>query len=170
MLPDMTLTPCAMVHLSSMLSTQCRRDYLRKFLHDTKPVTTPNEALAACWSIIWLPNENLPAAKRDFLDCATTMALKHDKESETWCGRGGRTLRSPSPNAMSAQHAVRAQYQNNRSVEYFWRKNELSVQALREGGCCDLWDAAVRMLKACKILLIELDSVVSGDSPALLIR
>lgn len=73
---------------------------------------------------------------------------------------------------MSAQHAVRAQYQDSRPDEYFWRKSELSIQAVQEWGvgCSDLWDAAVKMLKACKILLIELDCAVSGGSLALLIR
>lgn len=114
------------------------------------PVVTAQKALGFCESIIWLPNEPLGAAKRDFFLCAAKMAEPARRGSGV---RDRRMLRSPEGNARSKQHEVVAQYQANRHDEYFRHRKNVCIEALSTDGikCCILWQAAFMTLKAGKI-------------------
>lgn len=128
------------------------------------PVVTEQEALGFCESIIWLPNETLHAAKRDFFLVAGRMSVEPPEPARCESGVSDRrTLQSPDKNALSHLHAVVAKYSMDRFNEYFRHRKNICIEALNTEGieCCVLWQAALTTLKAGKILLIEWQRLVS---------
>lgn len=163
-LADIDLTASEIIHLASMLAIQQPRRNLRSYLLDTMPVVTAQEALDFCERIIWLPNETLNAARRDFFLCAAKMAVEPPEPGRRGSGVTDRLmLRSQDRNARSKLHALVARYSANRRDDYNRHRKNVCIEALSTDGirCCVFWQAAFMTLKAGKIMLIEWQCLVS---------
>lgn len=138
-LSNIQLTKIALIHLSSMVSVQMPRGYLRKFLPDTKAVMLSDEVARNCHSIIWLPNETLHSSLRELLHCATSLMTPPPAIAEG----SVRTLQSPKARARSIVPKT-----NLHGAHGYLLKTVL-VAALQEEGtdASDLWTAACNMLK-----------------------
>lgn len=156
-LSNLDLTKVALIHLSSMISVQMPRAYLRKFLPDTKPVVLPNEVARNCHSIIWLPNETLHSSLRELLHCATTLMTPPPATA----GNNERTLHSPRVKARSLVSKV-----SSHGAHGYLLKTVL-VAALQEEGVdgSDLWKTSCDVLKARTLLENESSRLVSRHFP-----
>lgn len=138
-----------------MLTIQQPRAELRRYLPDTKPIVTNEEAIGICESIIWLPNEHLSSKKRDFLICAAKMAQPVEPRRRSDVS-GARKLQSPERNSVYRLKEMQ-KYQAKREADYFGHSIEAGLEAVQAGDMesCILWEAAFKTVGVCKLLLIE---------------
>ncbi|KAJ5086973.1 hypothetical protein NUU61_008280 [Penicillium alfredii] len=156
---NMAMTRGAVIHLSSMMTTQKSREYLRSFLPAGKVVMLPQEARNVCRSIIWLPNDTLTSQLRELLHCATTLAdqtpgCSSDVSGNEWF----RTLPSPKPNQRARENCLlQSVFQSNRHFEYELLTKKIVLEALEAEGVnnSELWCAAVNMLAKGRAVMID---------------
>ncbi|KAJ5156271.1 hypothetical protein N7492_009074 [Penicillium capsulatum] len=155
-LSNLELTRAAIVHLSSMVSAQMSRAYLRTFLPDTKPVVLTDEAARNCHSIIWLPNQSFDSRSRELLHCATAMVTLPPAMLQG----NIRTLQTPRARSKSLVPKMRPHGAHGHLL-----KTVLSTALQEEGpGASDLWMTSCKMLKLRTLLLNEPSQVVSENS------